>query len=193
MTWPTTQVVSNDLITASQINSLPVRLAEVELAAAASNFDFILFPNQYAHYLVHITARSNGAGINAQIRLRLNGDASPIYTWIYIYSAATGISVVSGLANDSILIGHVPGASAAGGVWGQWQILLPDFSSGGSSLRKKIVVSEGGWAQHVTSGNQVVAEGAGGWDSNSSVYRLELYPSAGSWVAPSSCALYGLG
>src|SRR4051794_12042658 len=95
MAWPTTAVVTGDLITAAQLNLLPIRLADSGvLGSDQASIDFTSIPGVFTHLLVVIYARTDQAGAADSICVRMNNDSTGNYLSETIYAFGATVATL---------------------------------------------------------------------------------------------------
>ena len=188
MTWPTTQVASNDHITPAQINGLPARVGSVTLGAPAAAFDFLLFPSNYAHYMITLLTRGDTAANTAAIRLRFNADNASVYYSQYTYGNSAGAAAGEFLGQTDIAISDTPAGNALSGTFGQTVIYLPNLNQAGYHGAVSRVLDPYG----ASAGQILAGTWAGFYNVLTSIYRIQIYPAAGNFAAASEATLYGL-
>lgn len=74
MAWPTTAVATNDVITATQLNGLPVRFADVTLDADTAVINLANIPQVYAH--LWLFGSIAGGRVGQPVYMTFNSDYS---------------------------------------------------------------------------------------------------------------------
>ena len=189
MAWPTTAVATGDLITATQLNGLPVMIANTTLTGSAATIAFSSIPSHYAHLLLVAYLRSDtGAAIIGGL-IRLNSDSAGNYDYQYVLGRAAAASAAETFAATSALLGSIPGSTAGANLFGVVVVDIPHYAN---SANNKSYTSKNAHKSGTASGNLDALQSAGFWRSNSAISSFYLLPGAGSFVSGSRATLYGL-
>ena len=190
MAWPTTPVATGDLISAAQLNLLPVRLADsTVVGAAVASLDISSIPAIYSHLEVWVEARSDNAGALLSLSMYLNSDNAANYFYEETQSSAAAVTASEGLAQTSGFVGRVPGAGAASAAYsGTCVIQLPNYAK--TTWRKRWT-SE--WSVNTDGLTGTVRHGRTGgfWNTSNTTDRVTLFASSGLLIAGSRVTIYG--
>lgn len=184
MSWPTSAVVTGDLVTAAQLNRLPIILAEAN--GAAASYDFTSIPAGWTHLRIEACLQGNSGNGSDQLRVVLNNDSGANYTWYYRdFQAAVENNA---RASGRIDCARVPGKNT--GSFAAVTILITNYDV---AIAHSIhAVSHAVYA-NVNAADQMLTLGGGGHLSAVAINRITLSLSAGSFVANSTATIYGLG
>jgi hypothetical protein len=188
MAWPSTAVATGELITAAQLNGLPVMIANSTLSGDAASFDVTSIPSHYAHLMVVCYARSDTGSSSAQIGVRFNNDSSAIYDYQNVMGQAAVASASETFATTFALIGNIPGNTAGANLFGVQTFTVPHYAG---TANNKACSSESGFKVGTATTNLVVQALAGFWRSNAAINRITVFTS-GNFRAGSRFTLYGL-
>lgn len=187
MAWPASSVSVGDVITAAQLNLLPIQIADSTAATAVASFDFTSLPGQFAHLMVVAYCRSDHAVAIDDISLRFNNDSGSNYYWQYLQGVGTTASAGEGIGVTSSRCGLVAGSSAPAGSFASSTILIPHYTS----TTEKSYVAQSSCLAAASTGN-MYARSLGGLWTGSAVTRITLIPPSGNFVAGSRVTIYGL-
>lgn len=187
MSWPSSVVTTGELVTAAQLNLLPIRLADVVLGAAAASIDVTSIPAIYSHLSLVVTTRSATASVDS-VMLRMNGDATGIYYYQSMYAKGSSYLASEGLAQTSMQVGSAPGTSAPSAAYfSSCEIWLPYYAG----ATHKTVVSAWAYRPSAATLNTYVGQSTGTWASTAAINRLTLSLAASNLATNSVLSLYG--
>jgi len=190
MAWPTTAVQTGDLISAAQLNLLPIRLANsTVVGAAVASIDITSIPTLYAHLQVVVEARSDNAGSLLSLTMRLNGDSAANYFYETLFGNGTTVTAAEGLAQSNGLVGEVPGAGSASAAYsGVCTIELPNYAS--TAWRKRWTSQ---WSTNTAGTTGTIRSGTAGgyWNQSNAIGQITIAASLGNLIAGSRVTIYG--
>jgi len=188
MTFPATAWATGDLVSGSQLNALPVRIANTTLAGSAGSISFTSIPGHYAHLLVEAYLRSDFAAVNPGVGLRFNSDLAANYDYQQLEASAA--SPVGGevFAATSIDAGGVPGSTAGANLFSALRMLIPHYAQASNN---KAVLCCSAHKSGTSSGAMEVRRAAGFWRSSAAIEDITLVPT-GNFVAGCRATLIGL-
>jgi len=187
MAWPTTQVATGDLVTAAQLNQLPIALAKA--TGAAASYDFQSIPQVWSGLLLVCSLQSDSTNNQDDLSLRFNNDTGSRYYRQRIRGSGATASAAESLAATSMLIGQITGKSA--GAMSSFAMWVPNYTT--ATVRRS-VTSTGGNAFGLATGNLVAETYFGFWDNTTdAVSRITIFPAAGLFTSTSTAYLYALG
>lgn len=189
MAWPSTSVAVGDLIQASQLNLLPIQIADSTLAAAASSFDFTSVASQFAHLLIIVQARGDTAATVTSLSCRFNNDSGSNYDVFEIDGSGSTVSGAEGLAGTSLNVGGVPAASSSSNLPASELIWIPNYAA---ATFEKVAISINAYKLSTTTGNLFAKMKTLAWRSTAAINRVTLFPLAGNFVTGSRATIYGL-
>jgi hypothetical protein len=187
--WPTTAVGTGDLITAAQLNGLPVMIANTTLSGDVASIDFQSIPAHYAHLMLVCYLRGSTASASLNCVARFNNDSGANYDHQYVRGLAATASAVEVFADIAMVLGLIPGSTAGGNLFGGGTIVVPHYAN---SANNKSSVAGWGIKAGTASSNLAVQESAGFWRSNSAINRVTILAATGNLVTGSRITLYGL-
>lgn len=186
MAWPTTQVATGDLITAAQLNSLPIALAEA--SGVASSYDFTSIPSYWTHLLI-VAMLQTGSGSNSDtLQIVFNNDTtSTLYIWQRLRATDTTVDSGGNSGQNYINGGEVPGKSA----FSHHTIWIPNYAA--SKKHSVDVTGYAAWGSGTAT--QYVFHAGGSWQPSPSaaISRVTLSVAGASFVDGSIATLYGMG
>lgn len=165
-----------------------VKIEEVELSAAG-NFDFQNIPQIYTSLYIAAILRSNEIADRPTICIRVNGDTGNNYDSHDVQSVGTVAQAGEVYGINLGSVGNAPGANAPADVFGIATLDIPYYTLAGVN---KVILSRTHLKWGTTSGKMRAALNAVHWRSNAAINRIQIFSNAGSYIAPSSMALYGV-
>jgi hypothetical protein len=186
MAWPTTVVSTGDLITAAQLNLLPIRLADSGvLGGSQASIDFTSIPSVFTHLRVFVQGRGDAAGLT-ELRIRFNNDSAGNYD----YENLNGIGAVSGSGSSASQnaghCGYLVAATGEASVASQSEILIASYA--GTTFKKSWVSTNGAISVSVADATSILA---GRWNSTAAINRITLLPTTGNFLAGTRATLVG--
>lgn len=187
MTWPNLEVATGELVTAAQLNQLPIALAKLQ--GAGASFDFTNIPQFWTHLLI-VACLQDGSNNNSDpLKITFNGDTGANYArnrWRGSNSTDNAQTAAAAYVDG----GEVPGKSSGG--FAVNTIWIPNYAD----VQPHQVTSQGYacWDK-ATAGAQMAWQNGGLWKPSvdAAITRVTLTPGAGSLVAGSRAMLYGMG
>lgn len=188
MAWPSTPVGVGDLVTAAQLNSLPVRLANSTLGADTATFDFTSIPTIYTTLQLVGYLRGTAATTNSGVNVRFNNDSTGIYDNAYLYGQGTTTAVGSFVNQTTVQCGQMPCATAPANVFSPLLFWIPNYSISNNH--------RSGWSKFFLRWGANLADterDAVIWRNNAAaISRITLTPAAGgNFKSGSRVTLYG--
>lgn len=191
MPWPASSVATGDVVTASQLNLLPIQIADSTLSASAASFDFTSLPGQFAHLMIVVSARGDTAALTTALQMRLN-NYSNAGGYVYVLLSGQNNAASSAATTSATLgvVGDICAASTGSGLFSSCAIIIPSYAAVATKqwTAQSFAVSDG------TAANMVLRE-AGGYTNlgaAAAVTRVTLFPAAGNFVSGSRATIYGL-
>jgi hypothetical protein len=165
------------------------QIADTTLGAAAASFDFTSISGSYTHLLLLCYLRGTTVANAVNPRLLFNNDSAANYDSQYWLATNTTLAAAQSLAATSGLIGDVAAASAAAGLFGPVEILIPNYAatSGNKAAQTRATLKYG-----TVSNNFQVMFTDIHWRSSAAITRVTLFPGAGNWEVSSRVSLYGV-
>lgn len=190
MPWPSSAVATGELITAAQLNGLPVKVADTTLSAAAATIDFSSIPSHYAHLMFIAYLRGDTAATQINVDLRFNNDSSALYdSSVFTVRDPSTVGTLAAVGATALTCAHAPAASAPANAFTPVQILIPHYTN---AANHKTVDSRFGMRLSTLVTGQYAGAGQGTWTAVAAVNRVTLLPSAGNFAIGSRVTLYGL-
>lgn len=187
MTYPLTELATGELVTAAQINQIPIALDKIEGPGASMSFTSI--PQFWTHLLIEACLQT-GSGQNSDtIKLTFNGDTGNHYN-INRWNGAAGTGNTQTASTAYIDAGDVPGKTTGG--FSTAIILIPNYAL----LQPHQIVAHGYTSWDVTSATAQKTWHNGGTYKPTvaaAITQVTLTPGSGSFVADSVAMLYGQG
>jgi hypothetical protein len=188
MAWPATEVATGDLVTAAQLNQLPIALAKVSGAGATLTFTSI--PQFWTHLLIVACVQSGSGNNSDPLKVTFNGDAGANYSRLRWRASNGADDFAQNAAANYIDAGECPGKATGGfcssNIWVQnYTIAQPHqvYASGYACWDVAVSASQILWTNGGTYKPSVAA----------AITSIALTPGAGSFVADSVAMLYGMG
>lgn len=192
MSWPSNPVAVGDIITASQLNLLPIQLADTTLTVSAANFDLTSIPSGFSYLMLWLQGRSDTVASNTVVDAKFNNDSTAAnYTWNEDRLDGTtyiGADTAPG-TNGFMRVAKVPAASATSSYFGSAVVFIPNYA--GTTAYKE-AISEARGRSSSSSNTGWLYRYGGMWLSTSAISRITLTPEAGNFVAGSRVTLYGM-
>jgi hypothetical protein len=155
-------------------------------SGGAATIDFTSIPSTYTDLMLVTSCRSNRAAAADDLRFRLNGNTSSIYSYRQIY----GFSGGAGSAMDTTtagVIGQTPAATSTASTFDNSSVYIPNYAG---STNKSYSI-DNAWENNSTSAWQLNLF-AGLFASTTAISSISVYPSTGSFVQYSTAYLYGV-
>lgn len=188
MAWPSTAVVTGELITAAQLNALPVRIADTTLGAAAASIDLESIPNVYKHLLLAVHLRGVDGTIN-NARVRFNDDSGSAYDYQRLSSNTAAAAGAETFADTGVQVVYLPGAGAGTGLYSAASVFIPNYAG---TAYNKTLVAQGATKYGTVSARMYLTHFAGFWRSPAAINKVSVYAVTGNLDEGSAATLYGL-
>lgn len=188
MAYPTDNVATGDLVSASQLNRLPVAIAEASGAAASYTFSSI--PQVWTHLMIVCNLQTSSGSQTDDLWIRFNGDTSAKYISQYLRAIDTTVSGDGTSGDTKILGGAVPGSST--GAFSTNVIFVANYAA--AIFQSAVALAHGAYANSGATTQRIGIAG-GSWipTSATAVTSITLLPSTSSFVDGSTATMYGLG
>jgi hypothetical protein len=190
--WPSVVVAPGDIITSTQLNLLPIRIASTTVGlGGAATIDFQNIPAIFSHLLLELYGRGDAAATTVNVLGRFNNDTAANYDHEWFQGSGSGgtVTTAENLAQSSIFLGSIPGATAPANVASG---LRADLHGYAATTFQKSLLAQNGVKAGTTTGllfNYLVS---GYWRSTAAINRLTLLLSSGNFAQGSQAILYGL-
>lgn len=182
MAWPTTAAATNDVISASQWNNLPIKIQEYVLTSDTETVRFSNFPAWFSHLLLAFSARATGAA--AEIRMRLNPQyLAELYDLQLLYASGSTAVSAEGLGVPYGSCGDISGSDTEEGYWTAGWVAIPNYTTTGPKVA--LALSNGPTGRLDLRSSHARGGTAAALDT------IELY-TMGNFATGSTFTLYGL-
>jgi hypothetical protein len=184
MAWPTSLVQTGDLITAGQLNQLPIAIAEA--SGAAASYDFQSIPALWTHLLIVADIRSSSPTSFGDLLVRLNNDSGSTYIRGRIEESG-GTPASTGGAAVSAMWGGGTADEGAQIIW------IPNYAA--VVAKHALVAVSAAVKGFSTLNDQLFRACAGSWRPAvaAAINRVTLLPASGTIASDSIATLYGMG
>lgn len=189
MAWPATAVVTDDPVTASQLNGLPVRIANTTLSGDAASIDFTSIPAHYAHLMLVCYLRSSAGSTVDNGLARFNNDSAGNYDVQLLQATAATPSASESFAATSWFAGGMPGNTAGANLFSAVTVTV-QHSAGG--LNNKVTRSRWAIKFGTTTADISIGAAGGSWRSNVAINQVTVFAQSGDLKSGSRATLYGL-
>ena len=162
------------------------------LTSSASTVSFTGIPAIYDHLYIEGSLRGDNASTGATIAIRVNNDSGSNYSYrtVLQYETTNIYSPYSTASDSFAYIGTATGATAGTGMFGPFNVLMPDYAGG---LFKSMQAQSGNLTVSGTSGTRQTMLAGNLWKSTAAINRVDvIHASSGSWIAGSTISLYGI-
>lgn len=193
MSWPTDQVATGDLITAAQLNRLPILLADTLVAGSAvASVDLTSIPAHWTHLKLIVSGRSSTAALTDYVRFRFNNDSTAIYNWQNLSWINTTVGSGPAVSQTGIIGLIVAAASATANVAGGGEVLIANYAA--TTFHKTLEHSVASVSADDTATNQQLHLFGGRWRSTAAINRITLTLNSGAnFEIGTRVTLYGMG
>ena len=188
MSWPATAVVTDDPVTATQLNGLPVMIANTTLSDLAASISFSSIPSHYAHLRVVAYLRSNTVATSTSTLLRFNADSGANYDVQYLQGLGAATAAAEGFAATSASVGPIPANTAGANLFGVHSMVIPHYAN---AINNKALVNSTGYKFGTAASNMSASIFAAFWRSNAAITQVTITPGAGNLVSGSRATLWG--
>lgn len=138
--------------------------------------------------LIFYFIRSTQAVAETDLLLRFNNDSGGNYDYQHLQGSAAVASAAEAFGQTSVVVGRIPGASAAANLFGAGLITVPYYIIGNQN---KQLFSHSSSKTGVASGNMTIRHVAAAWRSNTAITRVQLF-SGSNLITSSTIWIYGL-
>lgn len=187
--------MTGELVTASIMNA-HVRdnlLATRELIGSASGAGAALTVSGiaagYHNLVLSAYMRGDTAATSVGVLLRFNNDAAGNYDYENLIAQAAGTTASEGLAQGGLRVATIPAASASASKFATLGVDVPAYDE---TTGHKSVAARAGGATGTTTTLIYIELSGGTWRSTAAITRVDLVPTAGSFVAGSRLDVYGM-
>lgn len=158
-------------------------------AGGASSIDFANIPGTFAHLMLLVYGREDGAVAVDNVFARANGDVANNYTSQSLFGQNAAVTAAQNLARSSMIAGTLPGATAQASQPGASLAILPGYAS---AALFKTLITLSGMADSATAVNNLAAVTSSSWRNAAAINRLTLLPGTGNFITGTEATLYGL-
>ena len=188
MAWPSGSVAIGDIITAAQLNLLPIQIADSTAATSVASFDFTSLPQQFAHLKIVIVGRGDTAAAATSLAIRFNNDSGANYASERITGNAATLVSAEFVSQTASNPGYIAAATATASHAGSCEIIVPGYAQ--TTLFKEWN-SIAGYTTAITTTGITAETRSGVWASTAAINRFTVLPVTGNFVAGSRCTIYG--
>jgi hypothetical protein len=169
------------------INAAFESIATATGTGTSGTVTFSSIPSTYKHLQIRINGRSDYAGTNVQLAMRLNSDTGTNYSTHNIVGIGSSTGTTTGSANTNYIeAGQFAGSTLLASSYGVSVIDILDYEN---TNKFKTTRSLSGFEGN---GSGQIIFSSGSWRSTSAVTTISLLAGAGNWTTLSSFALYGI-
>lgn len=163
------------------------------LAAPAAQIDFAGIPSIFRTLIIEIDARGDTVAASTSIKMRLAAtgvsyDTGSNYDRQYFQGFGATPSATEAFAEDSMIIGAIPAASAAAGLSGGGTIKIVNYAA--ASFNKRVTY-DGGRKLGTASGDMARQQNIFFWRNSAIPTAIRLFPAAGNFEVGTVATLYG--
>jgi hypothetical protein len=174
---------------ATSYGTVPVKIAEVLLAAPAASITFSSLPTGFRHLLAEWYARGDAVTTSRIINLTFNNIVTGTYNWQLISGTGASAVATEGLSQTAIIVGDVPAASATAAYFGSGEAKVMYY---GSAVGNKVVVARSNLFTANSTGTGFSKAFTGMWQTTAApVTRMDFTIITGSFVVGSLFTLCG--
>lgn len=182
----TTQAVAN-----LAINATRKLISETITATSATDVTFSSIPATFRDLEIIISGRGNAAGVTAvNLAIQFNSDTGANYDYeLFFRGGAAGMSDVSGVAQTSMIIGQLTGATAPADSPAVVTVFVPNYV--GTTFNKQ-VHGKGFLKVSTAAAGQNVSSNGGEWRSTAAITAVKVFPASSTFVDGTLVSLHGL-
>jgi hypothetical protein len=163
-------------------------IASNTLTTTAASITFSSIPATYTDLVLRVSARTDRAGTNQEMRLRFNGSSSADYSNTLLQGNAGAASSERQSSQVYIArIRQVTSTDATANTFGSIEIYIPSYLS---NTNKPL--SSFGADENNTENDPFVGVNAGLWSDTSAINQIDLILPADDFISGSSFFLYGI-
>lgn len=179
-----------DVITAAQLNLLPIQIADSTASTSVASFDFTSLPSQFAHLMIVLLLREDDAIGATSALFRLNNDSATNYNCSYV----GGNNNLAGANQGTLGVTSLSSAMSVGSTgsadkFAATVLWIPAYNL---TTAQKFVLGVTGVDVSDTQAATYTRAVSGTWKSTASINRVTILPNSGNFVAGSRCTIYGL-
>lgn len=165
------------------------KIAEIVVPAGGqATIDFPAIDQTYKHLVLTLSARTNGAYVDTDLALTVNGDTTASYDDQYYSTTGAGGGGSAATGATSARAGLTAGANAVAGVFAETSIEIINYAS--TTFRKTWQVETFDHGNDAGNGFKIIESGQ--WRNTAAITRLTLTPSSGSFVVGTVATLFGI-
>lgn len=185
--WGTTVATDlNDLNTRANLT----KIAESIAGGLVGSVTFSSIPATFRTLVVKWVARGDNATTNVLMHVRINGDAGANYdSEVADVSGAASWAASETIAGGQAVVGILSAASAPANVPGQGELEIVNYAA---TTFQKVILSRSAYKLANSATNVQTGVGGAHWRQAVAITSVQLFPSAGNFVAGSTFTLYGL-
>jgi hypothetical protein len=176
-------------LTAAQGGAIAGWIPLGEISGVAAVYNFLAIPQTYRHLLLVTYGRSDYAFTQHYLVLRLQGAQTPTYMDQELEVQGIGVSAGEQVGATYMRVGHVPGALTSATCFGTSEVLIPHYTQ---SNREKPFIARWTCETGVASGQMLIGQFGGVWDSAVAISTMAISPLFGSFTSDTVSTLYGM-
>lgn len=143
----------------------------------------------YRHLTIVVWGRSSAAGVSDALFVRLNLDTgNTYYAQMVVGSGAAAAGLEASLAATYPIVGYLPGASAAAGIFSAVRLDIPGYTSAAAGHS---IIGTGGFSSGTATGNHSVRALYGYHHVSAAVTAVWVAPVTGPFVPGSIVSFFG--
>lgn len=177
---------------AHSYGTIPVKIDDQLLGGSAASVTFAPnpLPTGFRHLLIEWYARGDTAATSAGVQLRFNNDTAANYDNQTLRGTAATASAAENLGATSIKIGSIPANTATANYFGQGSCKVFHYNG---TTGNKLATGDSFIFTANTTGTGFTDRNDGKWrTAATAITRLDIFPSAGNFVAGSVFTLWGI-
>jgi hypothetical protein len=169
-------------------SGVPLKISEQVLVGVTASITFSSIPSTFRSLMISTVCRSNNASTTT-LNMRFNGDTGNNYGCQNLAAQQTTVLASESVGVSSIQMRDLAAAASTASYPSIYTIHIPWYAS---TTFMKLCSAENEWSSGTASGSVVSFTVKGRWSSTAAINSITLLPAAGSFIAGSNFALYGL-
>ena len=156
------------------------------LTTSAASVTFSSIPGTYTDLVLRGSARGDTASVGLQIRTRLNGLTTSVYSYTMVQG--TGSAAQSGRISSatSLTEAWFPGSSATSNTFSNWELYIPNYAGSTNKPISSFSTMENNATESYISAAAYLLS------STAAITEINIQRGSGNFVSGSSFFLYGL-
>jgi len=168
-----------------------VEIFDTDLAAPAASIVISSIPAGFKHLLLILSARTDRAAVNDDVRFQFNGDAGVNYDncAFWFNGGSVTVNQTSLDSEASCYGGTCTAASSPASAFGVSSSWIHDYADAG---KHKSVIGE--WRARINASAQRILHSIGTWKNTAAINEITIFsPNGANFVAGTRATLYGMG